>query len=143
MPEQGGLSVRRLRNLIQASIPIVGAVIVFLALILISDANPQTRLAIVLVGILIIEAGVWGLTNPFLPSERRYLELRDEVDGFILLVRALNQAGLDARASGTGESWRRVCGVMDEMHASVDHMAELAGKAEGDGPLVVPPPGEG
>jgi len=34
-----------------------------------------------------IEAGVWKLTSPFLPSERRYGELREEVDGFIGRVR--------------------------------------------------------
>lgn len=124
--------MRRLRILIQSSIPIVGAVIIFLALIFFGDDLPYTRLGIVLVGILVIEAGVWGLTNPFLPSERKYLGLRAEVDDFILLVRALNQTTLDARATGDAETWARVKDILGYMHDSVDDMGELAGKTVED-----------
>lgn len=122
--------MRRLRNAIQAAIPIAGAVIIFMALIFISDANPQTRLLVVLFGILVIEAGIWKLTNPFLPSERKYLGLREEVDGFIHLVRALNRTSLAARASGDDDDAKAVGEVLTEMHASVDYMAELAGKTD-------------
>lgn len=125
--------------MIESSIPIAGAVIIFLALILISDEHPLIRLGIVLLGILVIEAGVWKLTSPFLPSERKYLDLREEVDAFVMMVRALNRAALDARAVGDTESWRRVHDILGTMHNSVDHMAQLAGKAEEDDLLVVPP----
>ena len=134
--------MRRFRKLIDVSIPIIGAVVVFLAVLLIPDFNLQERLVTVLIGILMIEAGVWKLTSPFLPSERRFVELRKEVDGFILLVRDLNEAGLEARASDTSGSWLRVRGVMDAMHGSVEHMGELAGKAAGEDPRVVPSPGK-
>lgn len=131
--------MRRLREVIESSIPIAGAVIIFLALILVSDHHPLIRLGIVLLGILVIEAGVWKLTSPFLPSERRYLDLREEVDAFIMMVRALNRAALQARASGDIESWRQVHEILGTMHNSVDHMAQLAGKAEEDDLLVLPP----
>ena len=134
--------MRRIRHLIEASIAIAGAAIVFLALILISDANPQIRLGVVLVGILMIEAGVWNLPNYILPDERQYVDLRGKVDEFILLVRALNHAALEARATGAGEARRNVHGILDAMHASVDQMAELAGRTRAEDPLVVPPPEE-
>jgi hypothetical protein len=69
-----------------------------------------------------------------LPNARDYTELRSEVDGFILLVRSLNEAALEARASGTEVSWVGVRGARDEMHDSVEHMVELAGKGVGEGP---------
>jgi len=134
--------VRRFRKIIDKSIPIVGMVIVFLAVTLISDFNMQARIATVLVGVLMIEAGVWKLTSPFLQSQRDYVELRAEVDGFILLVRSLNEAALGAREAGTDESWLALRKVSDAMHESVDHMTELAGKAEGSSPTDVPSAGE-
>ena len=92
-----------------------------------------TQLLAVLVGVLMIEFGVWKLTSPFMKGDpRQYDELRHEVDGFIVRVRSLNKAALEARAAGTEESWLRLHEVMGAMHSSVDHMAELAGKAAGD-----------
>jgi uncharacterized alpha-E superfamily protein len=85
---------------------------------------------------------VWKLTSPFLQSQRDYVELRAEVDGFILLVRSLNEAALGAREAGTDESWLALRKVSDAMHESVDHMTELAGKAEGSSPTDVPSAGE-
>ena len=128
----------RFRKMIDVSIPFVGIAIVFLAVILISDFNLQARVLTVLVGILFIQAGVWKLTTRFLPSARDYTELRQEVDGFILLVRALNTAALEARDTGSEESWSRFVAAMAAMHDSVEHMAELAGKPVGGEPTTVP-----
>ena len=85
------------------AIPITGAVIVFLAVILIPDFNLRTRVATVLVGVLMIEAGVWKLTSPLFGSEREYTDLRQEVDRFIPLVRSLNKKAVEARAAGTSD----------------------------------------
>lgn len=126
--------MRRFRKIIDVSIPLLGAVIVFLAVLLISDLNLQARLVTVLVGVLMIEAGVWKLTDPFLPSERKFTDLRAEVDGFIHKVRALNEAALDSGTSDDGESGQSVQSVLESMHASVDHMGELAGRAASEGP---------
>ena len=134
--------MRRFRRMIDTSIPIIGTAIVFLAVILISDFNIQVRIITVLVGVLMIQAGVWKLTSPFMPSERNYVELREEVDGFILLVRSLNTAALDARDAGTDLSWLELRRVREAMHNSVDHMTELAGKAVGGNPTEVPSLGE-
>ncbi|HKJ02409.1 MAG TPA: hypothetical protein VJ997_08140 [Longimicrobiales bacterium] len=130
--------MRRLRNLIQASIPIVGAIIIFLALILIPDGYAQARLGVVVFGILVLEAGVWKVANRFLPSERRYDDLRQEVDRFILLVRGLHRASLEARTSGSDQAWERVREVTDTMHDSVDRLAEMAGRSEDDELVIAP-----
>ena len=134
--------MRRFRKLIEVSIPVIGTVIVFVAVILISDVNLQTRVLTVLIGVLFIEAGVWKLTSPLLPSERRYVELREEVVRFTFLVRSLNQADLEACEAGTNESWRQVRRVMEAMHSSVDQMAELAGKVVAGEPTRVPSSGD-
>jgi hypothetical protein len=135
--------VRRFRKILDVSTPVVGTIIVFLAVILISDFNIQARIGTVLVGILLIQAGVWKLTSPFLPSDRQYSELRDEVDGFIGLVRSLNGAALEARGARTDDSWAQFRGAIDAMHNSVERMGELAGKAEGEDATEPPTAAEG
>jgi hypothetical protein len=77
----------------------------------------------ILGGLLIILFGFIYGANPFLTSERRYIALRSEVDRFIGLVRQLN----DAASRSSNEEFER---VKSEMVASVERMAELAGKAE-------------
>ncbi len=131
--------MRRFRKMIDVSTTVVGTAIVFLAVILISDFNLQARIATVLVGVLMIEAGVWKLASPFLRSDRHFSDLREEVNGFIGRVRSLNEAALEARDTGTDEAWLRFRDITDGMHSSVDHMAELAGKAMGEEPTKAPP----
>lgn len=75
----------------------------------------------VAVGLIIALGGfVYGI-YPFLTSERQFPALREEVDDFIELVRQLNTAAV---SRSTGELER----VRSEMVASVERMAELAGK---------------
>ena len=59
------------------------------------------QVAIVILGLLLLEAGVWKLAHHVLPSERQYHALRDETDGFITLVRQLNAA---AARSGSADA---------------------------------------
>ena len=107
---------------------------VFAAVLLIPPANLQVQLVTVLIGVLLIEAGVWGLTNPFLPNERQFLSLREEVDDFIDLVRLLNKAAVDRRihtenaegANGTFEE------ALADLHSSVRRMGQLAGVETGE-----------
>jgi hypothetical protein len=79
-----------------------------------------------LVGVLLLEAGVWGLVGGVLPSERRHPELREEGDHFLDLVRQLSAAAV-ARDDGTEDdaSYRE---ALAAMHSSVDRMGQLAGK---------------
>ncbi len=120
--------MRRFRRLLNYALPILGMCVAF-AGVLFVDGDVGTLLT-VLAGILLVEAGVWNLANPFLPSARKYTSLRTEVDEFIQLVRGLNTAAIGVREIGgetERESFRE---SLLRMHASVDRMGELAGVAD-------------
>lgn len=126
--------MRTIRKAVELGTPIVGMITVFAAVLLIPPANLQVQLVTVLIGVLLIEAGVWGLTKPFLPNERQFLSLREEVDDFIDLVRLLNKAAVDRRihteiaegANGTFEE------ALADLHSSVRRMGQLAGVETGE-----------
>jgi len=127
---------RTFRKAIEIAIPMVGILVVFGGVLFVPPSALQTQLMVVLVGVLMIEAGVWGMTTAVLPSERRYQALRDEGDRFIGLIRKLNEARIRDRREGTEESAAAVQRVLDEMHGSVETMGEVAGRenpATGDG----------
>jgi hypothetical protein len=88
----------------------------------------QLQVLFVLSGVLVLEAGVWGITNGLLPNERYYLQLREEGDHFLGLIRILNEAAV-ARDNGD-ESDARFRDARAQMHASVERMAEVAGKQD-------------
>ena len=89
--------MRKFRRILDIGLPILGILVVFGAVLWpVISLRLQLQVLVVLVGILMIEAGVWKLTSPFLPSERKYNALRSEVDRFIDLVRALNSAALES-----------------------------------------------
>lgn len=83
----------------------------------------RLQIAIVGVGLLLNQVGVWHIASSLF-SGRRYLALRTEVDDFIRLVRALNTRVV----AGDRATVERLQG---EMHGSVDRIVALAGK-EGD-----------
>ena len=126
--------MRRIRRTVELGLPIAGVALVIGAVLLL-PRSLTLQLAVVLLGLVLIEAGVWNLASPVLPSERKYVALRGEVDGFILLVRRLNRATL-AMASDPSQSNRaRLLEVRDEMLESVRRMEQVAGQtAEDDGP---------
>jgi hypothetical protein len=87
------------------------------------------QLPLALIGVLLMEAGVWGLSSKVFPNERRYIELRVEGDSIIQLIRQLNAAAV-ARDQGVGAE-DNFQATLDEMHDSVTRMAELASRASG------------
>ena len=120
--------MRKIRRLIELGLPIVGMVVVFAAILLPTiNLDLQLQVVIALVGILMIEAGVWKLTSPFLPSERKYIALRGEVDRFIDLVRRLNDAALGSGGE-SGEASLDLQEALDAMHSSVEKMGAVAGR---------------
>lgn len=118
-----------LRSIVSVGMNIVGMFVVFAAM-LAPDAsrNLQLQIILVLIGVLLIQAAVWKFANPFLPSERKFDELRNEVDDFIDLVRELNESAVVARKTRSLEATGRVERVLSEMHRSVDQMGRLAGR---------------
>jgi hypothetical protein len=102
--------------------------IIFLSVLFGSDSL-QLQVISVLFGILILEAGVWGLASRLLPDERRYLDLREEVDHFVGLIPELNAsavASLDRE--GSKEDEKRFQEVLEQLHACVRRMGEVAAK---------------
>lgn len=133
----GGQSLHKVLN---AGLPILGMVVVFGGVLLFEDR--RTMILVVLLGILLIEAGVWKLSNPFLPTERRFNELRLEVDLFMELVRELNASAMEARGrEADAGSWARFRNTIATMHASVERMGRSAGRGQGE-PPTVPPAGD-
>ena len=116
---------RKIRRAIEIGIPLLGMGIIF-GSVLFGPPSLQLQVFLVLIGVLILEAGVWGLTSGLLPNERRYLALRTEGDHFLGLIRILNQAAV-GRDKGE-ENDARFRTTRAEMHTSVERMGELAGK---------------
>jgi hypothetical protein len=123
------LALRHLRKIMSVGFPIVGMIVVFLALLIptVSDSL-QLQIGVVLVGLLIIESGVWRLTDKILPNERKYTSLRLEVEEFLEGVRVLNTRGRVVGEQGTEAELELFEETKRELHEAVDRMAELAGK---------------
>ena len=128
--------MQSIRHLFKIVLSLTGMLVAFFGVVYLQD--DVRRLLAVLVGMLLLEAAVWNLANPFLPSARRYTEVRAEVEQFIGRVPALNAAACDARSSDASADWERYQSVLSEMHASVERMGVVAGKEEGM-PLTRPP----
>jgi hypothetical protein len=128
-------------KLLNAGLPVAGMIVVFGAVLFLEDR--RTMILVVLLGILLIEAGVWKLSNPFLPTERRFNALRLEVDQFMELVRELNGSAIEALSGeGNASAWARFRNTLATMHASVERMGEAAGRGKGEPPTQAPPEGD-
>lgn len=80
-------------------------------------------------GVILMEAGIWRITQSFFPDEREYRPLRKETDYFVTLVRLLNRAAV-AAANGSDGAEKEFARVYDEMLHSVQRMRQLAGQTE-------------
>ena len=121
--------MRRIRRAVELGLPIAGVTLV-LAAVLFLYHNLYLQIGVVLVGLVLIEAGIWNLASPVLPSERKYVSLRREVDAFILLVRRLNRATLELASTPTAQNRTRLLQVRDEMMESVRRMEQYAGRTD-------------
>ena len=120
--------MRILRRSIQIGLPVLGTVLILAAVLLLVELRVQ--LMVVILGILLLQAGVWNMAQSILPSERKYEPLREEVDAFIGLVRQLNMCALqiqDHPSQAADEDFSR---IRDAMHDSVETMSLLAGRTE-------------
>lgn len=112
-----------------SGLPILGTILVFAAVLVPTIAlNLQLQIAVVLLGLLIIEAGVWQLAPKLLPNERKYLSLRAEVEGFISRIRLLNTQAVNLRTEGNDATREAFRETLEALHAAVDRMAEVAGR---------------
>lgn len=79
---------------------------------------------IALLGVLLMEAGIWGLASRFVPNQRKYTKLRGEGDNMLHLIRELNAAAI-AKERGEEDS-KRFQETLAAMHDSVIKMSGLA-----------------
>ncbi|MFT6094090.1 MAG: hypothetical protein ACJA2Q_001992 [Pseudohongiellaceae bacterium] len=114
-------SIRRNIDLVLTA---VGIAVVFSAIILGTSLDVRAQVPIALIGVLLMEAGIWGLSAKFVPNQRRYTSLRNEGDRMLDLIRELNSAAI-AKEIGT-EDAKRFQITLEAMHNSVLKMSELA-----------------
>ena len=115
---------RKTRRIVETAITATGIGAIFGSILFVPPADIQLHLLLTLLGVLLLEAGVWGLSKKILPSERRYLGLRDEGDRIIELIRELNSAAIDRdRGFASGQHFQETLG---EIQVSFTRLAELA-----------------
>ncbi|HUG40422.1 MAG TPA: hypothetical protein VMM12_08050 [Longimicrobiales bacterium] len=119
--------MRKLRRILHLTVPAIGMALVIGA-VLFGESLP-VQLFLVVAGLLLTEAGLWRLADPFLPDEREYLALREETDHFMTLVRQLNAAALALDHGEEGGGRFALEEVRTEMHRSIDRMVSAAGKS--------------
>ncbi len=118
------------RHAIDTGLPFVGVLVILSAVLFVRGLRVQTP--IVVLGILMLEAGIWKLAHQLLPSERTYQALRCEGDQFLGLLRQLNTAALAVQERDTPENHQAFGEVRDAMHQAVERMADVAGKTDAE-----------
>lgn len=122
--------MRSIRRIVNILIPFIGIAVVLSAVLFIVELRVQV--IVVILGILIIEAGVWKVAHPLLPEERRFIALRKEGDDFIRLIRRLNQAAVDLKTGGSPVAVDHVEQLRAEMIQAIDRMIRVAGKTQSE-----------
>ena len=82
--------MQRLRNVIDRFVTYTGVLLVLVTVIF-SEAS-STQILWVVVGLLILQVGLWRGASRLVPSGRRNHVLRDQVNQFIELVRKMYRA---------------------------------------------------
>ncbi|NKB34952.1 MAG: hypothetical protein GKR91_17790 [Pseudomonadales bacterium] len=120
---------RQIRRNIDIMLTGLGIALIFTAVLLGSTLTITVQMPMALFGVLLMEAGVWGLSNKFFPSDRRFSRLRVEGNRMLDMVRELNSAAISKDIGQ--EDAKRFQATLEEMHNSVVKMAELAGIEDG------------
>ncbi|MEJ2679728.1 MAG: hypothetical protein P8174_11755, partial [Gemmatimonadota bacterium] len=113
-----------------------GMVLVLVAVLVVG--SPGTELGLVLVGLLLVEGGVWRIASSVLPDERRYVALREESNRFVAMVRQLNAAAIALCGEETAGARLALEETKRAMHRSVERMVVLAGRSAEDVPADAP-----
>lgn len=123
------LGMRKIRGSFHLALTLAGTLCVLYAVLYVSEL--YDRLLVAGLGLVLIEAGIWRVTQSLFPNERAYRPLRKETDFFISQVRRLNRTALLAQRGSTAAALE-LTQVHEEMHHSVDRMLRLAGQTEED-----------
>jgi len=121
---------RILRQRLDTGLPFLGVVVILSAVLFMPEFRGQV--AIVVLGMLLLEAGVWKLAHHVLPCERQYLALRYETDVFITLVRQLNAAALMVKAHDSPTHRHAFEDVRQAMQQTLERLCAVAGRTEAE-----------
>ncbi len=121
-------SLRKLRKLLDMGLPMLGVIAILAAVLFLQEIRGQ--IAVVMIGIILIEAGVWKLAHQLLPEERRFYALRNEIDVFIDLSRRLNDVALTLKTDDSPMHRQVFEEIRDTMRQSVEQIAQVAGKTD-------------
>lgn len=119
--------MRVIRKSIDIGLPLVGVAVILAAVLIVRD-DLRLQLAIVGLGMVVLELGVWKAAHRVLPTGRRYLALRAESDQFLQLVRELNTAALAVSRDDSQAHKQAFEEVRGAMRKSVERMVAVAGK---------------
>jgi hypothetical protein len=119
--------MRRIRGSFHFALSFAGMLLVAWAVVYVEPLYDRVLLAAL--GLVLLEAGIWQVTQSIFPNERDYRPLRRETDYFIVLVRRLNRTALAAQR-GSEKAVLDLTQIHDEMHHSVDRMLRLAALTE-------------
>jgi hypothetical protein len=121
--------MRRIRGSFHFALTVGGTLLVLYAVLYVEPT--YERALWVFLGLVLLEAGIWRVTQSVFPNERAFRPLRTETDYFVTLVRRLNRTALAAQrgSAGAAEELER---VHADMHHSVDRMLRIAGRTEED-----------
>ena len=121
--------MRRIRGSFHLALTLGGTLLIAYAVMYVDGM--YDRMLVVALGLVLIEAGIWRVTQSLFPNDRNFRPLRKETDYFITLVRRLNRAAVNAQR-GSGSAVHDLAQVHDEMHHSVDRMLRIAGLTDED-----------
>ena len=85
--------MRKLREVIDRIIT-YGGVLVVLSTIVVAEASPD-QVVLVLLGLLLVQLGIWRIGSRSFPNTRTNQRLRDEVDQFLASIRELYRLAND------------------------------------------------
>ncbi len=89
--------MRRLRQFIDRFV-VYGGVIVVLSAIVVQETT-RAQVVLVLLGLLLVQLGIWRIASRALPGTRTNQRLRDEVDQFLASVRELYRLANDNQSA--------------------------------------------
>ncbi|MGH7446219.1 MAG: hypothetical protein ACREK1_00695 [Longimicrobiales bacterium] len=121
--------MRRIRGSFHLALTVSGTLLIAYAVM--SVEGMYDRMLVVALGLVLIEAGIWRITQSLFPNERNFRPLRKETDFFITLVRRLNRASVNAQR-GSSSAVHDLNQIHEEMHHSVDRMLRIAGLTDED-----------
>jgi hypothetical protein len=123
--------LKTLRKFTEIAIPLTGVAVIFGAVLLLRS-DLRVQMAVVGLGILIIEVGMWKTSRQPLGLGRKYLALRTEVDHFLGLVRQLNSTALALKEDDSPQNRQALQEAPEAMRQAVDRMVHVAGKTRAE-----------